>query len=231
MLELATLIPVLARPQNVEPLIESWRHSDTPGELWFIATLGDEDETDCLYAIAPELERVNFFLVTPDREGWAKKVNAGVAHVDAEWYLCAADDITFDKGWWDATSDLRNDPTIGVIGTNDSRTGQGNPRVAAGEHTCHPLVRGDYARNLGTFDQPGLIAHPGYHHWFVDDELVWTAKLRNAWAYCPTAVIHHNHPYWSSDVPWDDTYTAGEANQEADANLWRERAKQMGLIS
>lgn len=83
-------------------------------------------------------------------------------------------------------------------------------------------------RDYGTVDERGRAVHGGYSHWFVDDELVWTAKHRNAWAFCREAVIEHLHPYWGT-APMDATYQLGEANAAADAELFRTRAHLFGI--
>ena len=224
MTELAVLVPVLNRPQNVAPLVESFLVGcPEDSQLWFIVNANDYDE----YGEVREHRGKRVDYLFADGTTWASKINRGTDCVSsADWYLCAADDVTFTPGWWEATKELRDDERIGVIGTNDSTTGTGNPRVLAGEHTCHPLVRRSYIETCGTIDTPGLAVHPGYQHWCVDDELVWTAKLRNAWAFCRDAVIEHHHPFWKpNEVAWDDTYAKGDANKEADMALWLYRAE------
>lgn len=230
MTELAVLVPVLNRPQNVKPLVESFL-AGCPEDsfIWFLCSTGDDAEWDAVMAERQkyDMERIVVSMGGYAGEGtWPAKINLGTEVQGVDWYLFAADDVEFRPGWWEATKELRDDPSIGVIGTNDSSTGSGNPRVAAGEHTCHPLVRAEYIREFGTIDQRNLAVHPEYHHWCVDDELVWTAKLRSAWAFCREAVIEHNHPYWKpGEVPWDETYALGEANNNADLALWRYRAE------
>lgn len=231
--DLAVLVPVLARPQNVAPLVESFLACPLPSDarLVFYANEDDLDEI-------AELRRVCGVdgqwpgTLTNEIRTWPQKINYGVADplmADVDWFLCAADDVTFTPGWWEATADLRADPRIGVIGTNDSADGSGNPAVAAGEHTCHPLIRASYIRDYGTWDEKGVAVHSGYAHWFVDNELVVTAKMRRAWAYCKEAVIQHNHPYWGRGQ-WDATYALGEANAEADKQLWFERSAKFGPL-
>lgn len=232
MTELAVLVPVLNRPQNVKPLVESFLEGCPEGSvLCFIPSAEDPEEMD---AIAPFIgEHAGGRIVLQDRDWdggttWPQKINYAAGRIgnSVDWCLFAADDVRFVPGWWEATEELRADERIGVIGTNDSRDGTGNPRVAAGDHTCHPLVRSRYIRDHGTVDRRGEAVHGGYHHWFVDDELIWTAKLRNAWAYCPDAIVEHLHPYWGHGE-WDDTYQRGEANAEADGALWRQRATEL----
>lgn len=225
MTELAVLVPVLNRPQNVRPLVESFLAADfVNGALIFIAEKDDREEREAIRRCMQPHRDFPISYYRHDAHTWPEKINAGVKWFPADWYLFAADDITFTPGWWEATKELRDDERVGVIGTNDSASGAGNPRVAAGDHTCHPLVRASYAQ-LGTVDNPGEVVHSGYRHWCCDDELVYTAKLRGAWAFCREAVIQHAHPYWDKSVPWDETYAKGEANNQADMALWRYRAE------
>lgn len=219
--QLATLVPVLDRPQNVEPLIMSWRTSRTPGILVFIVEIDDIDELIAVHEHqVPGVE----ILTVLDAHTWPEKINVGVSEVLADWYLCAADDIGFTAGWWQATMPARQNPRIGVIGTNDLA----NPRVIAGDHTCHPLLRRRYIIEQGTWDQPGRAIHEGYKHWYCDDELVITAKLRDAWQFCPEAIIEHHHPYWTGQ-PADNTYRLGEANSVQDRNMFLDRLDLMGV--
>lgn len=245
MTELAVLVPVLNRPGNVASLVESFL-TGCPEDsiLLFISNVeeDDPDEARALHQIwlngnhRNESSRI-WWRPQNVATTWPEKINYGAKWITADfsdqhgwgpaWFLLAADDITFTPGWWEATKELRDDPSIGVIGTNDSTTGHGNPRVAAGEHTCHPLVRASYVRDRGTIDEPGKAVHDKFHHWFVDNELVWTARLRGAWAFCRDAMIEHHHPYWDSSIPWDDTYALGEKHNQEDAELWRDRATRL----
>lgn len=239
MTELAVLVPVLNRPQNVKPLVDSFLVGCPEGSaLHFIVDPNDLNEYGEVIRYASSephwIERIE--VDERDALTWPAKINYAVAdtmgRTNPDWYLFAADDITFTPGWWEATEELRNDEGIGVIGTSDSASGLGNPRVAAGEHTCHPLVRASYVRSMGTIDEPGLAVHPGYYHWCVDDELVWTAKSRNAWAFCREAVIEHHHPYWDKGIQWDDTYALGESKANEDMKLWSYRAQHvLGLTT
>lgn len=233
MTDLAVLVPVLSRPGNVAPLVKSFvANCPADAELHFLVNHDDAEELAELETSIP-VERVYIQIlegVDVNPTTWPMKINIGVQTAEADWYLCAADDVAFTPGWWEATKELRENPQIGVIGTNDSATNSGNPRVAAGEHTCHPLLRASYVRDRGTVDEPGKAVHDGYHHWFVDDELVYTAKSRGAWAFCRKAVVEHLHPYWyPGEIPSDPTYVLGEANAAADAELWKKRAPLLGL--
>lgn len=220
---LCVVVPVLGRPANVRPLVESWLRGKQPGRLVFVVEQTDIDERVALEQVRG-VHGVDIVEVV-DAHTWPEKVCVAAEVVNAEWYLFAADDVTFQPGWWQATQTLRDMPRVGVIGTND----MANPRVMAGDHTTHPMMSRQYIDLCGTIDQPGRPVHDGYRHWYVDDELVWTAKLRGAWAYCPEAVVAHHHPYFDATVPWDETYTRGEQNAEADRKLFCSRAPMFGV--
>jgi hypothetical protein len=221
---LAVLVPVLNRPQNVAPLVESFLSSGTPGFLRFMVSEGDDEEWNAVAAAWSYDHRVGG-IISYGAHSWPEKINFGVEQWDADWYLCAADDVTFTEGWWDATEQLRTDPSIGVIGTNDSVTGRGNPRVASGDHTVHPLVRGIYARTPNLDGGPFCVE--SVKHWYSDDLIVAVAQHRGAWAFCPEAIIEHHHPYWHPNtIPFDATYQLGESSAEQDreaAQAWAGR--------
>lgn len=205
------------------PLFVSWNASRAPGRLVFVVEVDDYEERIALEGVG-SFHNVTVLEVV-DAHTWPEKVCVATEVVQADWYLFAADDIEFVPGWWQATQTLRDMPRVGVIGTND----MANPRVLAGEHTTHPLMRRAYIEQWGTVDEPGKPVHDGYRHWYVDDELVWTAKMRGAWAYCADAVIAHHHPYFDPSVAMDATYRHGEANAEHDRKLFCSRARMFGV--
>ena len=210
--DLAVLVPVLDRPQNVVPLLESFHASGAPGRLVFLASYDDARELDVLEG---HDHLVDTWLT------WPEKIAGGVSRVDAEWYLLAADDISFERGWWEATERFRSGHAQ-VIGTNDGA----NPRCSiSGIHTTHALVHRDF-HAMGETESPVC---PKFHHWYADDELCWTAKARGVWAWCEQARITHHHPYFDQSVPLDDTYRLGEKYRAEDHALWVERAQMLGL--
>ena len=216
-MELACLIPVLDRPANVAPLIASWKASRTPGKLVFLATATDEAELAAL-AAADAVYHTTYAIT------WPQKINWAVNRVVADWYLFGADDITFTPGWWGEVMAVHKATGARVIGTND----EANPRVMAGEHSTHTVVARSYIREHGTIDADEAVCS-FYHHWCVDDELLWTAKGRGEWATAGKAILAHHHPYFDDTVPVDTTYQRGEANAEADLALWKDRAALLGL--
>lgn len=217
---LCVLVPVLNRPQNVAPLVESWWRSETPGYLLFVCSSDDDEEQREVSRHQATAQVGSWTAVRATT--WPAKIAECFGGIPgSDWWLLCADDVTFEPGWWDATERFRRSH-VQVIGTNDGA----NPRCSvSGVHTTHPLVH----RSFRAMGHPSSPVWPGYHHWFVDDELVWTAKARGVWAWCEDARITHHHPYFDDSVPWDDTYALGEAKRDEDAALWRERAQLLGL--
>jgi hypothetical protein len=108
-----------------------------------------------------------------------------------------------------------------VIGTNDL----GNPRVTSGEHATHLLVRRSYVDDMGSsWDGPKVVAHEGYGHWFVDDELVTAAKQRGVWAMALGSLVEHLHPAWGKAND-DDVYELGESHATTDRETFEARCK------
>lgn len=215
MLELTTLVPIRSRYENIDRLVQSWRDT-TPGELVFI--LGPEEDSAQVHdALMGYLDSDdNIHVITAPGDTYPIKMNYGAASTASSWIFLGADDITFHPGWWEATQEAR-DAGYQVIGTNDL----GNPRVLAGRHSTHTLVSRAYVER-GTVDVPGDVVHRGYYHWFVDDELISTAKARGVWTPCLAAIVEHHHPVWGK-AEVDKIYALGDEHKEEDKELFNNR--------
>ena len=87
------IIPVLHRPQNVEPLMVSLRASTGLATAWFVCEEGDDVEMG-------EVERCGGRVLV--RNGtFAQKVNAAFRETSAPWIFLAGDDVRFRPGWLD----------------------------------------------------------------------------------------------------------------------------------
>lgn len=130
-------------------------------------------------------------VVVPDmgRGDYAYKINTAIEMTDFQYVFTGADDLEFHAGWFEAAC-RKMGPGTGVVGTNDL----GSPRVMAGDHATHMLVRTMYVRQFGTIDNESGFFHEGYWHEYVDDEAVATAKKRGAWAHAGDSVVEHLHP-------------------------------------
>jgi hypothetical protein len=213
------LIPVLARPERVEPLLASLRASAREVELrpLFIVSPGDDAE---LAALQEAGAYYVFALWECGAGDYARKINfgAGLACDDgADWIFTGADDLCFCVGWADEA--VREGVRHGkaFVGTNDL----GNALVRAGRHSTHSLVRVDYL-DAGTIDEPGKLLHEGYDHQYVDTEAVGTAMFRDEWVFARGSVVEHLHPFWGKSSE-DGTYRKALRAGEADMRLFQSR--------
>ena len=171
---IAILVPVLSRPQNVEPFLESVSVTEEPYRVYFICTAGDRAEieackkTDAHVLIHPE---------PAGKANFAKKINWAFGQTDEEWIFQAADDIRFSSGWDKWAFVTANRSRASVIGTNDL----GNPQVRRGTHSTHTLFRRSYIAEYesGTVDGSGLVFSELYdHQWCCPPESpIWMGDL------------------------------------------------------
>jgi hypothetical protein len=69
-----------------------------------------------------------------------------------------------------------------------------------------------------------VVAHEGYRHWFVDDEIVTAAKQRGVWAMSLASKVEHLHPLFGK-AENDATYELGQSAAKEDHKLFRGRLK------
>lgn len=211
------LIPVLARPHNVQPLLDSAAAATaTPHRVLFIATAGDRPEIAALEKAGAE------YLIHPEKAGpgnYGKKINYGFTHTTGNYFLNGSDDIQFDIGW-DFQALRRMKGQIGVVATND----MANRQVMRGEFGTHCLISRDYINRFGgTGDnEPGVVLYEGYDHNYVDRELCDVARRRGRYAFAHNAVVRHRHPHWKT-AAWDATYHKGLKHFREDQLLYGSR--------
>lgn len=208
MTELTILIPVLARPHRVAPMLDAALAWTPDADVLFIADPDDLPELT-------ELEAQGANYITVDGN-YAKKINEGIRRTESPFVFTGADDLLFHPGWFEAAKQVMSD-RIGFVGTQDLC----NRRVLRGLHGTHFLVARWYAE-LGTIDGEEGLFHEGYPHEFVDDEAVGTAKFRGAWAFAKDSVVEHLHPD-AGKAPSDDLYAARPARMRAGKRIYRER--------
>jgi hypothetical protein len=217
----AVLTPVLARPHRVEPLIASLRAAATitPCRLVFIATEGDDEEIAAILPHTGQHGDVWLLTVSPEQEGWGRKINFGMRFTTEPFVFTGADDLDFHPGCFERMLAAHLETRACVIGTND----EANPRVQSGHHSTHMLVCREYGE-CGTVDAPdsGNIMCEAYDHSFVDDEFVATARARGTYAHAKDAVVAHSHPNWGT-APTDGTYQKGQRRFAEDQRLFQSR--------
>lgn len=211
----AVIVPALNRPQNVKPLVDSFRAaSGTVANLYFVC---DDDDTDQIAAVKDAGATV---LPATRGSTFAQKVNAGYEQTTEPWLFVTGDDVVFHRGWIDAARRLSGD--YDVIGTNDSTDGTGNPRVASGSHADHFFLRRSYVDTYGG-SLAGLVCHEGYRHFYSDVEVIELAKARGVFTPCLQSIVEHLHPDLRRDVPVDSTYQKGWSEREHDKAEWVKR--------
>ena len=110
-----------------------------------------------------------------------------------------------------------------VVGTNDLA----NAQVVNGTHATHILIRRSYVDERGaSWDGPGVVAHAGYGHWYVDNEIVQAAKDRGVWGMALGSIVEHHHPIYDPEVPQDDTYRKGQSTADQDRRRYKKRLAQ-----
>lgn len=211
---------MLGRPHRV-PLLLASLDEATPADAYRVLFLVSPEDTTVIEAVDNAgAER----LVVPRKTlygDYARKINAGYAATAEDYLFLGADDLHFHPGWFErAVSRFDNDPAIGVVGTNDL----GNSRVMRGDHATHSLVARRYADEFGTIDEPGKVLHEGYWHEYVDDELVGTAKARNAWAFAEDSHVEHLHPQYGK-AAMDDSYEQQHYRMSRTSSYFRERRR------
>ena len=223
----AVLIPVLNRPERVEPLLASLYGSQRQERLLpiFLATEGDEDELAAIRAADGDPHVM--VLPGPREPGdYARKMNHAMRLLyhepgTAEWAFLGADDLCFCHGWADLAI-AASAGTFDVVGTNDL----GNPEVTRGQHSTHSLVHVSYL-GRGTIDEPRALLHEGYRHNWVDTEFVQTAQRRGAYVKAFDSMVEHLHPHWGKGT-LDATYQLGLSDYDTDRRLFLARRRLWG---
>lgn len=209
----AVIVPAM-RYSNAERFMTSLRASTGLATAYAIGT-DDEDEAERAWEAAGAI-----FLAVSEGTTFAQRINAGYAATDEPWLFVVGDDVVFRPGWLDHAQSVAGGK-FHVIGTNDL----GNPRVTAGEHATHLLIRRSYVDDVGaSWDGPKNVCHEGYSHWFVDDELVTAAKQRGVWAMALGSVVEHMHPAWGK-AENDDVYELGQSHAPEDRKLFERRRR------
>lgn len=213
----AIIVPVLGRPQNAKPFMDSLKASDCA--LTNVYAMVDYDDLETTQAWSDA--GAETVVVTGHGEPpgtFAEKVNQGYRSTDEPWLFLVGDDVRFHPGWLDHAQHAARDGAH-VVGTNDLH----HPDVVRGEHATHLMVRRSYVDERGaSWDGPKVVCHEGYRHMFVDSEIVTVAKQRGVWASALHSKVEHLHPLWGGAEP-DATYELGASFFEQDQALFEQR--------
>ncbi len=227
--DVAIIVPVMRRPQNAAPFMASLQASvEGLARTVFVMPICDPVDRTTIdaWGAAGTTPVVRHGL--SDHPGtFAEKVNFGYRMTTNPWLFIVGDDVRFLPGWLDTAVQTAEHPGAKVVGTNDLA----NPRVMRGEHGTHLLISRQYVAKQGaSWDGPGVVCHEGYHHWFVDDEIVTVARQRGVWASALGAVVEHMHPYFGKGQ-MDEVYTLGQSRAAEDGELFRRRLAEHSAVS
>jgi hypothetical protein len=215
------LVPVLGRPQNVQPLIEAFKVTTAAYEIHFLCSPGDDAQIVACRVSGADTIVVN---AADGQHQYPIKMNDGFAATKRPFLLLASDDISPEPGWDTEALRVAEETDAGVIGTNDMANGY----VKAGIFSTHSLVRRRYVTEWGgSLDGPGTLIHEGYDHNFSDRELCGLAQARGEWAFAKRSILRHRHPLWKT-ASWDATYRKGLSTFHEDQRLFLERAAEWG---
>ncbi len=209
-MSLAVLVPVLGRPNRVEPTLRGFASTVSGCRVLFIADSGDVDELNALRAAGADF-------ITPGGN-YASKIRAGVDATDEDLVFSAADDLKPLAGWLEAAEAEMVD-VVEVVGVNDLISRRR-------EHATHFLITRAYAERPCVDGSRGPF-YQGYSHWNCDDELIATAKRRGVYAYAEDSHVKHLHPMAKRAVD-DDTYRKGRARMHQDRKLFKRRQRLWG---
>lgn len=214
---IAVIVPVMRRPQNVAPLLDSFRETSRNSELYFVADHDDHDELKAIFELEGKAIINESNVCT-----FAVKCNLGYRETydtDTPWVLFIGDDVRFHPDWEHGA--FLEDDGRSFISTNDL----GNTSVMQGRHATHPLIRRQWLDDHGaSWDGPGSVAHQGYRHWFVDNEWTTVAQQAREFRYAPDCKIEHLHPIFRKGKQ-DAIYRLGQSHSEHDRQLWQARIR------
>lgn len=189
MTDVAVIVPVMQRPQNVQPLVDSFNESnDGTATLYFVCDEDDEAEIAAVRSAGLEP------LWATRGHTFAQKANVGYQGTSESFVFVCGDDCEFTPGWLDQPRQLSD--RYDVIGTNDAERGRvRNPDVASGRHADHWFTRRTYIDEIGAcLEGPGQFCPEAYYHWWVDREVIGLAKARGVFVSALESRVIHHHP-------------------------------------
>jgi hypothetical protein len=213
------IVPVLWRAHTAGPFMAS------------LAATGELDRVQvtvaACYADVGALRswashNVQLVKITDDRPTFAQKVNDVYRRTEAPWLLLVGDDVEWHAGWLDQALVVAREKGALVIGTNDGGL------QARGEMSPHPLIDRAYVDERGaSWDGPGVVAHEGYRHNYVDREILEVAQSRGVYAFAVRSLVRHLH-HGMGVNPVDSTYEVGTRHLQDDKGLWQRRLAEHG---
>jgi glycosyltransferase involved in cell wall biosynthesis len=207
----AVLVPVVGRPHNAAPFMESFYASgaQSQGAVVYAICEHDDPESQRAWEAAGAKVLAKHFWRT-----FAEKINFGYKITKQDWIYMVGDDVRFHPGWLEAALSIPGGPK--VVGTRDAEAPEPNGKAG------HLLIERDYIDRYGaSWDGPGVVCHT-YSHYYVDDEILSAAYRRGVYAYCSDSFVEHLHPN-NGKAPQDAIYWRGWNKARDDWIEWLNR--------
>lgn len=225
MTDVTVLIPVWNRPDRAAA-VAATIDATSDAAVLFIASDDDKRQLTAIRKVERTYPRAQLLIVdgpSGQRGDYARKINRGVIAVGGDWFFQGADDLHFHPGWLDEALTVHDKTGARVIGTNDLC----NPRTRS-QHSTHSLVHRSFVENGAVYDHPGHMLHEGYHHNFVDDELLAAARHHLTYWHSGRSHVEHLHPNCGK-VDRDPVYDRALDTREfsRDRQLMRQRVRQL----
>lgn len=179
-------LPSRGRPENVKRFFQAYEEmeSSTPGVLWL-----DEDDANNYSDV--EIPDGWDKLVMPRYGGTGIMTNKFYELYPCEpWYGLLGDDVVPRTKNWD-TKLVEAAGISGLSYANDLLRGE--------KHASHPVVGGLLARKLG------WLALPGCDRTYIDDALMYAAKIEGKCYYLKDVILEHLH-FSVGKSEFDGTY-------------------------
>jgi hypothetical protein len=223
--DLAVLAPVLGRPWRVRSFLESLAPTVPQGtRVVFICDSSDHPQERAIHTLLDDGQFGPLEVLSVKHDGtYAAKIRVGLQVTQEALVFTAADDLEFEDGWLEAAMAYLADGLVHVVGVNDMIDRANEPRFRARVHASHFLMTRAYATQPTVDGQPGPFSL-AYHHQFVDDELIATAKARNVYAYAEDAHVPHLHVLTGTAAD-DETYRLGRARLREDRRIFHSRER------
>jgi hypothetical protein len=208
--ETAVVVPVMGRPGHAAPFMASLRASTGLARVYAVA---HED------AVAEAWREAGADVIVTEVASFPAKVNLAYGKTAEPWLFLCGSDVQFHPGWLDHAQAAAGE-RFHVIAVDD----MGNHPQDADARGGHLLVRRSYADQIGaSWDGPGTVAHEGYGHMFVDEEIVEAARRRGVFTQALASRVEHLHPAWEK-ADMDEVYEAGLSHYQADRELFSLRS-------
>ncbi len=213
------LIPTLWRHEQIGPCLDAlFASTSIPVKPLFLCAEDDDKTLDMLDKIGH-----NFTAFPRGADGevpsMVAKCNAAAEAVTTPFLFGLSDDVRLRPGCMERCHEALADGTKHVACVSDGISAH----THEGDLTGHCLIRVSYIREQsGVMDEPNMLMHPGYKHFFSDLELMKVGKARGVYVSCYDAKVDHPNPN-NGTAPLDRVHHLTRSHWMQDHDLYRSR--------